>query len=100
MNLCGAVSFSLQKIDHTTNLTAGGSDKYRDHVYSVIACVHLNKMDSGLAFSEVTLYWLLKKMQHVIILVYLYQPVGSQVWNFPPILLCFHGIVNAFKCIF
>jgi hypothetical protein len=72
MNLGGAVSFCLQKMNHTMDLTAGGSGDEWVHVYSVATHAQLNK----LAFSEITLYWLLQEMHHVAAqLVYFYQPI-------------------------
>lgn len=37
----------------------------RAHVYSGVACAQLDKMDCRLAFSKITLFWLLQKMCHV-----------------------------------
>jgi hypothetical protein len=78
MNLGGAVSFCLQKTNHTMDLTAGGSGDEWVHVYSVATRAQLNKLDCGLAFSEIKLYWLLREMRRVAAQpVYFYQPIGG-----------------------
>jgi hypothetical protein len=67
-----------------TDLTAGGSGDEWVHLYSVATCAQLNKLDCGLAFSEITLYWLLQEMCRVATqLVYFYQPIGGWFWNSP-----------------
>jgi hypothetical protein len=76
MHLGGAVSFCLQKTNHTTDVTAGGSGDEWAHVYSVATRAQLNKLDSGLAFSKITLYWLLPEMRRVAA-----QPVLLHEWK-------------------
>lgn len=65
MNLSSAVSFCLQKTNYTMDLTAGRNGDLRVHVYLVAIHAQPNKMDCGLAFNEITLYWLLEEMCHV-----------------------------------
>jgi hypothetical protein len=67
-----------------TDLTAGRSSDKWVHVYSVATRAQLNKLDCGLAFSEITLYWLLQEMRRVAAQqVYFYQPIGGWFWNSP-----------------
>jgi hypothetical protein len=68
------------------DLTAGRSGDEWVHVYSVATSAQLNKLACGLAFSEITLYWLLQEMRHVAAQpVYFYQPIGGSFWNSPRI---------------
>lgn len=64
MNLGGAASSCLQKTNH---ITAEGNGDYRIYIYSVVTRAQINKMDCGLAFSEITFYCLLQEMCRVII---------------------------------
>jgi hypothetical protein len=59
-----------------------GPHSWRVHVYSVATRAQLKKLDCGLAFSEITLYWLLQEMRRVAAQpVYFYQPIGGLFWN-------------------
>lgn len=61
-------------MNHTTDLIIGRNSNYKVYVYSTATHALLDKMDCELAFSEITLHWLLKKMHHFALATNLFLP--------------------------
>lgn len=64
---------------HTTDLSAGGNDDYRVHVYLVFTYVQLNNVDCGLEFSKITLL-LLQEMFCDFMATDLFLPANLRVF--------------------
>lgn len=73
--------FSLQKTNYTTDFTAEENDDNSVHVYLVATLAKVNKLDCRLAFSEVTLYWMLHEMRHITIATGLFLPGKDYFWK-------------------